>query len=346
MKQEAHVSTNHTDTPHSHCHPAPSRHAAPDAASHPAISCASAPVNLPVSLGALRLKNPLTVASGTYGSGLQMAEFLDLNSLGMLTTKGVSLVPWTGNSGIRMKEVSSGMLNSIGLQNPGVEAFISKDLTWLRAHVPDLPVMVNVCGHAAADYAAVIERLEDEEGIAGYEVNISCPNVSEGGHVFGATCAGAAEVTELCREKTARPMAVKLSPNVGNVAEIARAVEAAGADSISMINTLLGTAIDARKRSFVFERQFAGLSGPAIKPVALRMVVEVARAVNLPTIAMGGVRTGLDVAEFMLAGASVVAVGTANFGDPKAVERIALELEEFCKQEGIADVTELIGAVS
>jgi len=302
-------------------------------------------VDTSASLGALRLKNPLTVASGTYGSGLQMADFIDLNSLGMLTTKGVSLTAWTGNTGIRMKEVSSGMLNSIGLQNPGVEAFIASDLAWLRAHAPDLPVMVNVCGHADADYAAVIERLEDEEGVAGYEVNISCPNVSEGGHVFGATCEGAAEVTALCREKTSRPMAVKLSPNVGNVAEIARAVEAAGADSISLINTLLGTAINARRRSFVFDRQFAGLSGPAIKPVALRMVVEVARAVKLPIIGMGGVRSGLDVAEFLMAGASVVAVGTANFGDPLAVARIESELREFCAEEGVVDVSELIGVV-
>jgi len=303
------------------------------------------PVDMSASLGALRLSNPLTVASGTYGSGLQMADFLDLNALGMLTTKGVSLLPWTGNTGIRMAEVSSGMLNSIGLQNPGVEAFIAKDLFWLRANVPDLPVMVNVCGHSATDYAAVIERLEDEDGIAGYEINISCPNVSEGGHVFGSTCAGAAEVTKLCREKTSRPMAVKLSPNVGNIAEIARSVEAAGADSISMINTLLGTAIDARKRSFIFDRQFAGLSGPAIKPVALRMLVEVSRAVKLPLIAMGGVRSGLDVAEFMLAGAHVVAVGTANFGDPLAVERITCELEEFCTEEGVREVRELIGAI-
>jgi len=301
--------------------------------------------SLATTLGALRLKNPLTVASGTYGSGLQMADFIDLNNLGMLTTKGVSLSAWEGNAGIRMREVSSGMLNSIGLQNPGVEAFVEKDLTWLQENVAQLPVMVNVCGHSARDYAAVIERLDSEAGIAGYEVNISCPNVSEGGHVFGATPAGAAEVTKLCREVTGKPMAVKLSPNVGNVAEIAKAVEAAGADSISLINTLLGTAIDARRRSFVFDRQFAGLSGPAIKPVALRMVVEVARAVDIPLIGMGGVRNGIDVAEFMLAGASVVAIGTANFGDPLAVERIAGELEEFCAEEGVSDVTELIGAV-
>ncbi|MCL2746462.1 MAG: dihydroorotate dehydrogenase [Coriobacteriia bacterium] len=306
----------------------------------------SAKIRTATLLGNLHLKNPLTVASGTYGSGLQMADYIDLNNLGMLTTKGVSLTPWAGNTGIRMKEVSSGMLNSIGLQNPGVETFIEKDLIWLRANVPDLPVMVNVCGHSASDYASVIERLEDESGIAGYEVNISCPNVSEGGHVFGATCDGAAEVTQLCREKTSRPMTVKLSPNVSNVAEIARAVEAAGADSVSLINTLLGTAIDIRKRNFIFERQFAGLSGPAIKPVALRMVVEVARAVSVPVIGMGGVRSGLDVAEFMLAGASVVAIGTASFGDPLAVERIRRELEEFCTEEGVQDVTELIGAVT
>ncbi|MCL2537774.1 MAG: dihydroorotate dehydrogenase [Coriobacteriia bacterium] len=306
---------------------------------------APASTNLSASLGALRLDNPLTVASGTYGSGLQMAEFIDLNALGMLTTKGVSLTPWTGNSGIRMREVSSGMLNSIGLQNPGVEAFIEKDLKWLREHYPQLPVMVNVCGHAAADYAAVVERLEAEEGIAGYEINISCPNVSEGGHAFGTTCAGAEEVTAACREKTARHMAVKLSPNVTSIADIARSVEAAGADSISLINTLLGTAIDARRRSFVFDRQFAGLSGPAIKPVALRMVVEVSRAVKVHVIGMGGVRTGLDVAEFMLAGASVVSIGTANFGDPTAVARIADELETFCLEEGVTNINDLIGAI-
>ena len=297
-------------------------------------------------LGDLSLTSPLTVASGTFGSGLQMADFIDLNALGMLTTKGVSLTPWQGNDGIRMFEASSGMLNSIGLQNPGVEAFVENDLSWLRAHVPDLPIMVNVCGHSAADYAAVVERLDSEPGIAGYEINISCPNVSEGGHVFGASCTGAAQVTELCREKTAKHMAVKLSPNVGTIADIARAVEAAGADSVSLINTLLGTAIDARKRSFVFDRQFAGLSGPAIKPVALRMVVEVSRAVNIPLIGMGGVRTGQDVAEFMLAGASVVAVGTANFGDPLAIERITSELEEFCLAEGISEISEIVGAVT
>jgi len=306
---------------------------------------ASAAVDLSVGLDVLRLENPLTVASGTYGSGKEMANFVDLNSLGMLTTKGVSLLPWIGNSGARMHEVRCGMLNSIGLQNPGVEIFCERDLKWLRANAPDVPVMVNVCGHSAADYAAVIERLEDEDGIAGYEVNISCPNVSKGGHAFGTTCAGAAEVTAACRAVTSRTLAVKLSPNVGNIADIARSAEDAGADVISLINTLLGTAIDARKRSFVFDRQFAGLSGPAIKPVALRMLVEVARAVEVPLIGMGGVATGLDVAEFMLAGASVVAVGTANFGDPTAVERIVRELEDFCVREGISDVSELIGAM-
>jgi len=301
--------------------------------------------DLSTRLDALLLKNPLTVASGTYGSGREMDSFVDLNALGMLTTKGVSKTAWSGNAGPRMFETSSGMLNSIGLQNPGVEAFVANDLSWLGARYPELPVMVNVCGHSAADYAAVIERLERESGVAAYEINISCPNVSEGGFAFGTSCEGAAAVTSACRAVTKRPLAVKLTPNVTSVVEIARAVEDAGADAISLINTLLGTAIDARRRSFVFERRFAGLSGPAIKPVALRMVCEVARAVKIPLIGMGGVSGGLDVAEFMLAGASVVAVGTANFGDPEAVVRIRAELEEFCIEQGVSEVRELIGAV-
>lgn len=307
---------------------------------------ASTKVNMKTKLASLELKSPLTVASGTYGSGPQMAEFVDLNVLGMLTTKGVSLHPWTGNKGIRMKETSSGMLNSIGLQNPGVEAFIERDLDWLANNAPELPIMVNVCGNSASDYAEMIERLEDEKGVFAYELNISCPNVADGGKVFGADCASAAEVTKLCREKTSRPMVVKLSPNVGNIAEIAQAVEGEGADGISLINTLLGTAIDARSRSFIFDRQFAGLSGPAIKPVALRMVVEVARAVKVPIIGMGGVRSGLDVAEFLLAGASIVSIGTANFGDPLAVERISAELKQFCEEEGVKDLSELVGVLA
>ncbi|MBA4370573.1 MAG: dihydroorotate dehydrogenase, partial [Coriobacteriaceae bacterium] len=240
---------------------------------------------------------------------------------------------------------ASGMLNSIGLQNPGVEVFCARDLTWLAENVPSLPVIVNVSGHSVADYAAVIERLEHEAGVAGYEVNISCPNVDEGGMAFGTSCTAAAEVTRACREVTGRTLIVKLSPNVTDIAEIARAVVAEGADAVSLINTLLGMAIDADTFRPKLARVVGGLSGPAVKPVALRMVWQVAQAVEVPVVGMGGIMDATDAVEFMLAGATAVAVGTASFVDPRACERVIDGLEEFCRERGIARVAQVTGAL-
>lgn len=305
----------------------------------------SATVDMRVRIGALEMRNPVTTASGTFASGREFGDFIDLGRLGAITTKGVSAVPWAGNASPRIAETSSGMLNSIGLQNPGVETFVSKDLAWLAENATDTPVIVNVVGHAVAEYAAVIERLDREPGVAAYELNISCPNVDEGGMAFGTTCAGATQVIEACRPLTSRPLIVKLSPNVTDVTEIARAAEAAGADAVSLINTLLGMAIDVESFRPKLARVVGGLSGPAIKPVALRMVWQVANAIELPVIGMGGITTAHDAIEFMLAGATAVAVGTANFVDPTTPVRVVDGLEEFCRQRGIERAGELTGSL-
>ncbi len=299
-------------------------------------------VDMRVRIGSLEFRNPVMTASGTFGSGREYADFVDLGLLGAVVTKGVGLEPWPGNPAPRIAETDSGMLNSIGLQNPGVEAFCAADLAWL--HTQDVPVVVNVIGHTVAEYAAVAERLSREEAVDALEVNISCPNVDEGGMAFGTSCAAAAEVTRAVRAVTTLPVIVKLSPNVGEIAPIARAVEAEGADAVSLINTLLGMAIDTRTFRPVLARGVGGLSGPAIKPVALRMVWEVASAVAVPIIGMGGIMTGEDAAEFMLAGASAVAVGTANFVDPTATATVAEGLRRFCAERGIAAVRQLTGA--
>ena len=301
--------------------------------------------DLRVRIGSLTLANPLMNASGTFATGFEYQDFIELSHLGALVTKGVSPVPWTGNPGRRLHETASGVLNSIGLQNPGVESYCANELKVIRASAPDVPVIVNVCGHRVSDYVAVIERLESEESVAAYELNISCPNVDAGGMQIGTNPQAAAEVTRACREVTKRPLIVKLTPNVTDIAEIARAVEAAGADAVSLINTLLGMAIDADRRKLIFERGVAGLSGPAIKPVALRMVWEVARAVSIPVIGMGGIASGADVAEFLLAGATAVAIGTANFSDPRALATVRDELVAYCEEQGIDKVTDLIGAL-
>lgn len=271
------------------------------------------------------------------------SAWLPLSCLGAVTVKGLSLNPWSGNNGIRVTETASGMLNSIGLQNPGVEAFCSADLPWLATQ--DVPVIVNVSGHTAREYEAVIERLEVEPAVSAYELNVSCPNVDEGGMSFGIDPSAAAELTAGCRALSKRPLIVKLSPNVTDITEVARAVEAAGADAISLINTVAGMAIDVRSRRPLFERAVAGLSGPAIKPIALWAVYRVHQAVGLPLLGMGGVRDVQDVVEFMLAGACAVAVGTANFSDPMTLPRLVAELEDWCASEGVKDIQELIGGV-
>jgi dihydroorotate dehydrogenase (NAD+) catalytic subunit len=260
-----------------------------------------------------------------------------------VVTKGVSLEPWAGNASPRMAETASGMLNSIGLENPGVEVFVERDLAWLREQ--DVPVIVNVAGHSADEYAEVVGRLEEAEGVDAYELNVSCPNVDEGGMAFGTDCAAAADVTASARERTDRTLIVKLSPNVTDITEVALAVEAAGADAVSLINTLLGMAVDADARRPKLARVVGGLSGPSIKPVALRMVWQVAQAVSVPVIGMGGIMSGEDAVEFLLAGATAVAVGTASFVDPRATTSVLDGIEAYCARHEVRAVRDLIGAL-
>lgn len=299
-----------------------------------------------VNLGGLRMKNPVTVASGTFGSGREYASVwgaIPLDVLGALTTKGVSYEPWSGNSGIRIAETASGLLNSIGLQNAGVEAFCANDLAWLSKQ--NVPLVVNVSGHHSDEYARVVERLQHEQAVSAYEINISCPNVDCGGMSFGTDPSAAGEVVAKCRALTKRPLIVKLTPNVTDITEIARAVEAAGADAISLINTVAGMAIDLRARRAVFDRQVGGLSGPAIKPVALYAVHRVYQAVKVPLLGMGGIYSAQDALEFMLAGATAVALGTANFKDPLAAPRLIEDLEQWCDDEGVSDINTLVGSL-
>jgi len=296
-----------------------------------------------VAIGALELRNPVMTASGTFASGREYADFVDLERLGAVVTKGVSLDPWQGNASPRIAETPAGMLNSIGLQNPGVEAFISRDLEWLAGI--DVPVIVNVSGHSVAEYAAVVRRLEEDGRADAYEINISCPNVDEGGMAFGQECAPAASVISACREQTGRTLIAKLSPNVTDIVEIAHAVAGAGADAVSLINTLLGMAIDIDAFKPCLARGVGGLSGPAIKPVALRMVWEVSSAVDVPVIGMGGISNAEDAVEFLLAGASAVAIGTANFADPQTTVKVVDGISEFCRSRGIDRVAALTGAL-
>lgn len=299
-------------------------------------------VDMGVNLGGLAMKNPVTVASGTFAAGREYGDFVDVASLGAVTTKGVSLNGWEGNASPRIAETPSGMLNSIGLQNPGVEHLRTCDLPWLSEQ--GATAIVNVSGHSFDEYVQVIEALE-EAPVDAYEVNISCPNVDAGGMTIGCETASVEAVVSRCRKATQRPLIVKLTPNVTDITEIARAAEASGADALSLINTVLGMAIDARTRRPQLARVVGGLSGPAIKPIALRMVYETHRAVSIPLLGMGGIATGTDAIEFMLAGATAVAVGTANFVNPTATLDVLAGMEYYCEQQGVGSITELIGAL-
>lgn len=297
---------------------------------------------LSVDLGGLPMKNPVTVASGTFAAGREYADFVDVAKLGAVTTKGVSLNGWEGNPGVRIAETPSGILNSIGLQNPGVEHLKEHDLPWLAGQ--GATVIVNVSGHSVQEYVSVIEALEDAP-VGAYEINISCPNVDAGGMAMGCSCTSVEEVVSRCRAATERPLIVKLTPNVTDVTEIARAAEASGADALSLINTLLGMAVDVRTRRPVFDRVVGGLSGPAVRPVALRMVWQCAGAVSIPLLGMGGIVTAEDAISFLLAGATAVAVGTANFTNPHAASDVVDGIQAWCEEEGVDDVNELIGGL-
>lgn len=299
-------------------------------------------VNLTVNLGGLAMKNPVTTASGTFAAGMEYSDFVDISALGAVTTKGVSLNGWEGNASPRIAEVPSGMLNSIGLQNPGVAHLKSEELPWLREQ--GATTIVNVSGHSFDEYVQVIEALEDAP-VDAYEVNISCPNVDAGGMTLGTHVPSVEKVVSLCRKATSRPLIVKLTPNVTDITEIARAAEASGADAISLINTLLGMAIDVKRRRPVLARVVGGFSGPAVKPVALRMVWQCSKAVSVPILGMGGVTTGTDAVEFMLAGATAVAVGTANFMNPQSTVDVIDGIIDYCEEQGVNDVNDLIGAL-
>ncbi len=296
-----------------------------------------------VSIGGLELRNPVMTASGTFGSGREYADFIELSRLGAIVTKGVSLEPWAGGPSPRIAETPSGMLNSIGLQNPGLDALVERDLPWLADQ--DVVVIVNVSGHTTGEYARIAELLDATDAVDALEVNISCPNVDAGGIAFGVTCRSAEQVTADVRAATRKPIIVKLTPNVTDVAEIARAVADAGADAVSLVNTFLGMAVDAETRTPKLARVVGGLSGPAIKPLALRSVWVVAEAVDVPVVGMGGIMCAADAVEFMLVGATAVAAGTANFVDPTSAVRIVDGLEEYCREHGIAKVSELTGAL-
>lgn len=300
-------------------------------------------VNLSVNLGGLEMKNPVTVASGTFAAGLEYSDFVDVSALGAVTTKGVSLNGWEGNASPRIAETPSGMLNSIGLQNPGVAHLKKFELPWLAK--VGATTIVNVSGHSFQEYVAVIESLEDVDSVGAYEVNISCPNVDAGGLNMGTNTDSVSQVVGLCRAATKKPLIVKLTPNVTDITEIAKAAVAAGADALSMINTLTGMAIDAESQRPLLARVIGGLSGPAVKPVALRCVWETSRAVDVPILGMGGITNGQDAIEFILAGATAVAVGTSNFMDPASSVKVINGIIDYCERHGVKDINELRGAL-
>lgn len=299
-------------------------------------------MNTKVTIAGITLKNPVLTASGTFGSGEEYSQFVDLNRLGGVITKGVANVPWEGNPTPRVAEVYGGMLNAIGLQNPGIDVFIKRDIPFLKKY--NTRIIVNVCGRSVFDYLDVVERLNDQP-VSMLEINISCPNVKQGGIAFGQAPNMAAHITQEIRKKSTHPIIMKLSPNVTNIAEMAKAVEAAGADAVSLINTLTGMKIDVRTRKFALANRTGGLSGPAIHPVAVRMVYEAARAIEIPVIGIGGIMSAEDAIEMMLAGATAVEIGTANFANPTAAADIVNDISQFMMAEGIQDINEIIGAV-
>lgn len=299
-------------------------------------------MNTKVTLAGVELKNPVMTASGTFGSGAEYSEFVDLNALGAVVTKGVANVPWPGNTTPRIVETSSGMLNAIGLQNPGMDVFCERDIPYLQQF--DTKIIVNVCGHAEEEYLAVVERLA-EEPVDMLEINISCPNVNANFLAFGQDPKNVEELTAKIKKTAKQPVIMKLTPNVTDIAEIARAAEAGGADAVSLINTLTGMKIDINRRTFALANKTGGMSGPAVKPIAVRMVYQVANAVKIPVIGMGGIATAEDALEFIMAGATAVSVGTANFFNPCATVEIIEGIRKFMIAQGVEDIQELIGVV-
>lgn len=299
-------------------------------------------MNMSVNIAGVEWKNPVTVASGTFGSGAEFAEFVDLNRLGAVTTKGVANIPWPGNPTPRVAETYGGMMNAVGLQNPGIDLFCERDIPFLKQY--DTRIIVNVCGKSTEDYCEVVERLADED-IDMMEINISCPNVKEGGIAFGQDPKAAEDITKAVKKYAKQPVIMKLSPNVTDITEMAKAVEAGGADAVSLINTITGMKIDINRRQFVIANKTGGVSGPAIHPIAVRMVYQVANAIDLPIIGMGGIASTEDAIEMILAGASAVSVGTANFHDPAVTMKIVDGIEAYMKKYGFNTVQEMVGLV-
>ena len=299
-------------------------------------------MNLSVNIAGVEWKNPVTTASGTFGSGMEYAEYVDLNKLGAVTTKGVANVPWPGNPTPRIAETYGGMINAIGLQNPGLDTFISRDIPFLKQY--DTKIIVNVCGKTEEDYVDAVEKLS-EQPVDMLEINISCPNVKEGGIAFGQNPASAERITAAVKKVAKHPVIMKLSPNVTDITEMAKAVEAGGADAVSLINTITGMKIDINRRTFAVANKTGGMSGPAVKPVAVRMVYQVANAVKIPIIGMGGICTAEDAMEFILAGATAVSIGTANFTNPYTTVEVIDGIEAYMRRHGVEDINELIGLV-
>jgi dihydroorotate dehydrogenase (NAD+) catalytic subunit len=299
-------------------------------------------MNMSVNIAGVEMKNPITVASGTFGSGMEYADFVDLSVLGAVTTKGVANIPWEGNPTPRIAETDCGMMNAVGLQNPGIDTFLSRDLPFLAKQ--DTKIIVNVCGRSKEDYVDVVEKLADSPADL-LEINVSCPNVKEGGIAFGQDPKALYDITTAVKKAAKQPIIMKLSPNVTDITVMARAAEEGGADAISLINTLTGMKIDIERRCFALANKTGGVSGPAIKPIAVRMVYQAAKTVNIPIIGMGGIDSAEDAIEFIMAGATAVAVGTANFRNPSITAEIVKGIEEFMIRKGIEDISEIRGCV-